>query len=233
MTLPVNNFLHEVKRLCHENGALFIIDEIITGFRWHIQGAQKVHNIVPDLSTFGKGMGNGFSIAALAGKREIMDLGGLNHDREKVFLLSTTYGAETSSLAAAIEVMKIYQEQNVVEHLYRAGNKLIEGINQAIAEHQLEDYFAVAGKPCNLIYVTKDQQQERSQPFRTLFLQEIIKRGIIAPSLVVSFSHTDSDLQQTIDAIAEALGVYRQALETGVEEYLVGRSVKPVFRKFN
>ena len=233
MTLPQDNFLHEVKRLCHENGALFILDEIITGFRWSLQGAQKIHNIVPDLSTFGKGMGNGFAIAALAGKREIMDLGGLNHDREKVFLLSTTYGAETASLAAAMAVMKIYQEQNVVEHLYRQGGKLIKGINEAIAFHQLEGYFAVAGKACNLIYVTKDEQQQRSQPFRTLFLQEIIKRGIIAPSLVVSFSHSDRDIQYTVDAISEALGIYRQALETGVEKYLVGRSVKPVFRKYN
>ncbi len=233
MTPPVNNFLHEAKRICHENGALFILDEIITGFRWHLQGAQKLHNIVPDLSTFGKAMGNGFSIAALAGKREIMELGGLHHDRERVFLLSTTFGAETHSLAAAMAVMRIYQEENVVEHLYRQGEKLIKGINQAIASHQLEGYFGVAGKPCNLIYLTKDQQKERSQPFRTLFLQEIIKRGIIAPSLVVSFSHTDRDIQKTIEAIAEALGVYRLALEEGVDKYLVGRAVKPVFRKLN
>jgi glutamate-1-semialdehyde 2,1-aminomutase len=233
MTPPAENFLHKVKRICHENGALFILDEIITGFRWHLNGAQKIHNIVPDLSTFGKAMGNGFAIAALAGKREIMELGGLFHDRERVFLLSTTFGAETHSLAAAIEVMKIYEQENVVEHLYRQGEKLITGINQAIASHQLEDYFGVAGKPCNLIYFTKDRHGERSQPFRTLFLQEIIKRGIIAPSLVVSFSHTDKDIQQTVEAIAEALGVYRRALEEGVEKYLVGRSVQPVFRKFN
>ncbi len=233
MTPPVNNFLHEAKRICHENGALFILDEIITGFRWHLQGAQKLHNIVPDLSTFGKAMGNGFSIAALAGKREIMELGGLDHDRERVFLLSTTFGAETHSLAAAMAVMRIYETENVVEHLYRQGQKLIKGINQAIATHQLEGYFGVAGKPCNLIYLTKDQQKERSQAFRTLFLQEIIKRGIIAPSLVVSFSHRDEDIQQTVEVIAEALGVYRRALEEGVEKYLVGRAVKPVFRKLN
>ena len=230
---PTHNFLHEAKRICHENGALFILDEIITGFRWDLGGAQKVHQIVPDLSTFGKGMGNGFSIAALAGKREIMELGGIQHDRERVFLLSTTFGAETHSLAAAMEVMRIYQEENVVEYLDRQGKKLIEGINQAIATRQLEEYFSVAGKPCNLIYVTKDGDKERSQAFRTLFLQEIIKRGIIAPSLVVSFSHRDEDIQRTIEAIAEALDVYHQALEEGVEKYLVGRTVQPVFRKFN
>ena len=230
---PAHNFLHEAKRICHENGALFILDEIITGFRWDLGGAQKVHQIVPDLSTFGKAMGNGFSIAALAGKREIMELGGIQHDRERVFLLSTTFGAETHSLAAAMEVIRIYQEENVVEYLDRQGKKLIEGIEEAIAARQLEGYFGIAGKPCNLIYVTKDRDKQRSQAFRTLFLQEIIKRGIIAPSLVVSFSHRDEDIQQTVEAIAEALDVYRQALEEGVEKYLVGRTVQPVFRKFN
>jgi glutamate-1-semialdehyde 2,1-aminomutase len=230
---PVDNFLHEVQRLCHEHGALFILDEIITGFRWHLGGAQKVHGIVPDLSTFGKALGNGFSIAALVGKREIMELGGLQHDRERVFLLSTTFGAESHSLAAALEVMRIYEQENVVEHLYRQGDKLRRGIDRAIAENQLEGYFEVIGKPCNLIYATLDANKERSQAFRTLFLQEIIKRGIIAPSLVVSFSHRDEDIQQTVEAIAEALTVYCRALEEGVEKYLIGRSVQPVFRKFN
>jgi glutamate-1-semialdehyde 2,1-aminomutase len=230
---PANNFLHEVKELCHENGALFMLDEIITGFRWHIGGAQKVHGIVPDLCSFGKAMGNGFSIAALAGKREIMELGGLDHDRERVFLLSTTFGAETHSLAAALETMRIYEREPVIEHLYRQGERLIRGLNQAIADHELEGYFGLTGKPCNLVYFTCDANKERSQPFRTLFLQEIIKRGVIAPSLVVSHSHSDEDIDRTIDAINDALGVYRMALEDGVEKYLVGRSVKPVFRKFN
>ncbi|MGD1918573.1 MAG: glutamate-1-semialdehyde 2,1-aminomutase [Pleurocapsa sp.] len=233
MELPKDNFLQEVKRLCHENGALFILDEIITGFRWHLNGAQKLHNVVPDLSTFCKAIGNGFSVAALTGKREIMELGGLNHDRERVFLLSTTFGAETSCLAAAMEVMNIYKTENVIEHLYRQGGKLIQGINQAVATHNLEGYFGVAGKACNLIYFTRDENKQPSQPFRTLFLQEIIKRGIIAPSLVVSFSHTDRDIQHTINAIGEALAVYRRALDEGVEKYLVGRAVKPVFRRYN
>jgi glutamate-1-semialdehyde 2,1-aminomutase len=230
---PKEQFLHQVKQLCHANGALFILDEIITGFRWDAGGAQKVHNIAPDLSTFGKAMGNGFSIAALAGKREIMELGGLHHDRERVFLLSTTFGAEGHSLAATMEVMRIYQQEGVVNHLFQQGERLICGINQAISAQNLEGYFGVLGKPCNLIYFTCDQNQERSQAFRTLFLQETLRRGVIMPSLVVSYSHTNADIDWTIDAIAEALVIYRKALENGVEKYLVGRSVKPVFRKFN
>src|SRR5699024_2036789 len=96
--VPEDNFLHKVKEICHKNGALFILDEIITGFRGDLNGAQHFYNIEADLSTFGKAMGNGFPISALIGKREIMEAGGGNHSRERVFLLSQTFGAETGSL---------------------------------------------------------------------------------------------------------------------------------------
>jgi glutamate-1-semialdehyde 2,1-aminomutase len=230
---PKEDFLQQVKELCHANGTLLIFDEIITGFRWHMGGAQKYHGIIPDLSTFGKAMGNGFSIAALCGKREIMELGGLQHDREKVFLLSTTFGAETHSLAATLATMKIYKTEPVIEHLYRQGDRLTKGINQSVQEHHLEENFGVLGKPCNLLYFTRDQNGQPSQPLRTLFLQEIIRRGVIAPSLVVSYSHTDEDIDHTLDAINEALYVYRKALDEGYETYLVGSSIKPAVRKYN
>lgn len=231
--LPINNFLHETLRLCHENGALFILDEIITGFRYHLGGAQKIHGISPDLSTFGKAMGNGFSISALVGKKEIMELGGFNHKRERVFLLSTTYGAETHCLAAALETMKIYEREHVVEYLYRQGERLAKGIKEVVAETKLEGYFGVDGKPCNLIFYTRDQNKKPSQPFRTLFMQELIKCSVIAPSFVVSYSHSDEDIDRTIEATAKALIIYRKALEEGVDKYLIGRSVQPVMRRFS
>ncbi len=230
---PINDFLHKAQELCHANGALFILDEIITGFRYHLGGAQKLHNISPDLSTFGKAMGNGFSISALVGKKEIMELGGIQHDRERVFLLSTTYGAETHCLAAALETMNIFEREHVVEYLFCQGERLAKGIREVVTENQLEGYFGVDGKPCNLIFYTRDQDKKPSQPFRTLFMQEMVKRGIIAPSLVVSYSHSDRDIDRTVEAVAEALIVYRKALEEGVDKYLVGASVKPVMRKFS
>jgi glutamate-1-semialdehyde 2,1-aminomutase len=230
---PGPDFLPAVQALCRKEGAVFILDEMITGFRWHTKGAQKLYGISPDLSTFGKGMGNGFSVSALAGKREIMELGGLQHDRERVFLLSTTHGAENHSLAASIETMRIFGRDNVVEVLYRQGERLRSGINRVIDSLGLAGYFEVLGRPSNLVYATRDQSKQPSQAFRTLFLQETIQRGLLMPSLVVSFSHTDSDIDRTIEAVGESLQVYRQALEDGVENFLVGRPVKPVFRTFN
>jgi glutamate-1-semialdehyde 2,1-aminomutase len=230
---PKSDFLHSVQALCRKEGAVFFLDEMITGFRWDIGGAQKVYGISPDLSTFGKGLGNGFSVSALAGRKELMELGGLHHDKERVFLLSTTHGAENHSLAAAIQTMQIYRGEEVVDYLYAQGEKLRTGINRAIESLGLVGYFEVLGRPSNLIYATRDQSRQLSQAFRTLFLQETIQRGLLMPSLVVSFSHTDVDIDRTIDAVGEALRVYRQALEDGVEKYLFGRPVKPVFRKFS
>jgi glutamate-1-semialdehyde 2,1-aminomutase len=230
---PRDDFLRHLRRLCDENGSLFILDEMITGFRWHISGAQASYDVVPHLSVFGKGMGNGFAIAALAGKREIMRLGGLDHTRERVFLLSTTHGAETHALAAAWETLNVYRRCNVVESLRRQGERLRAGINECIARHRIAGQFEVQGRPCNLIYVTKGTDGQPSQAFRTLFLQELIRRGIIAPSFVVSFSHSDEDIDRTIEVVDQALGVYTRALADSVDKYLLGRPVKPVNRRYN
>jgi glutamate-1-semialdehyde 2,1-aminomutase len=102
-----------------------------------------------------------------------------------------------------------------------------------VEELGLQEYFQVRGRASNLVYWTRDQDKKGSQAFRTLFLQETIKRGLLMPSLVVSFSHSDQDIDRTVEEVGEALYVYRRALEDGVEKYLVGRSVKPVFRKYN
>jgi glutamate-1-semialdehyde 2,1-aminomutase len=230
---PKDGFLQETLRLCHANGALLILDEIITGFRWHLQGAQKMYGIRPDLSTFGKAMGNGFAISALVGRKDVMELGGLQHDKERVFLLSTTFGAESHALAAALATIKVYEEEGVVERLYQQGERLAAGVKQAIEASGVKGYFEVLGKPCNLIFATLDPQGNRSQAYRALFMQEMIRRGIIGPSFVVSYSHTDADIDRTIEAVCESLVIYGRALDEGAEKHLVGRPVKPVFRKFN
>lgn len=232
-TPPADGFLPGLQRLCQENGTILILDEMITGFRWHLGGAQTCYSIRPDLSAFGKALANGFSVSALVGRRDLMERGGLFHDRERVFLLSTTHGAETHSLAAAIATMRIYEQENVIGHLYRQGARLRRGIETTVASLKLERHFAVLGKEPNLVYATRDENGAASQAFRTLFLQETIKRHLLMPSLVVSFSHTDADIDRTIEGISEALYVYKQALDQGIEKYLVGRSVKPVYRKFN
>ncbi|RYE64694.1 MAG: glutamate-1-semialdehyde 2,1-aminomutase [Oxalobacteraceae bacterium] len=231
---PKDYFLHKLKKLCHENGALFILDEMITGFRWHSGGAQQAYGIVPDLSCFGKALGNGFAISALAGKREFMQLGGLEQAMSpRVFLLSTTHGAETHAMAAAIATLQVYRHEPVIEHLTRQGKMLQAQIRQVALGHGLQNHFRVSGHPACLTYSTLDADGHSSQAFRSLFLQETIRRGILAPSLVVSYTHADDDIARTVEAIDGALGIYKCALEHGVDHYLVGRPSNMVFRRFN
>ena len=232
-TAPSDNFLHKLRDLAHRNGALFIIDEMVTGFRWHNGGAQALYDIEPDLATFGKALGNGFPISALTGKREFMDLGGLYHKRERVFLLSTTHGAEAMSLAAAIKIIEIYKNEDVVGALHRRGEQLRNGVMAIVKNLKLDDFFGIDGRGCSLIYGTRDQERKPSQPFRTLFLQQTLRRGLLAPNFIVSYAHSESDIARTIDAVGESLNVYRKALDEGVDKYLDGRSIKPVYRRFN
>lgn len=231
---PQDNFLHEARRIAHENGALFILDEMITGFRWHLRGAQKLYDVEPDLSCFGKALGNGFAISALAGKAEYMQLGGLiQTEHPRVFLLSTTHGAETHAMAAAIATMTIYRDEPVIERLYEQGSKLAAGVNAVIAAHGLQNHVRLFGRPCCLAYGTLDEAGQPSQAFRTLFLQETIRRGVLMPSLVVSYTHSDTDIARTVDAIDGALGIYVRALNDGVGSYLTGRPSQVVYRRFN
>jgi glutamate-1-semialdehyde 2,1-aminomutase len=229
---PAPGYLQGVAQLCREQGAVFVLDEMITGFRWHKSGAQHVYGVTPDLSTFGKALANGFSVSALTGRRDLMERGGLQTAKERVFLLSTTHGAEVHSLAAALATMRFYDTHDVTDALHARGTRLAERITAAARALGLERHFEVRGRACSLLYVTRDAAGQPSQEFRTLFLQETLTRGLIAPSLVVSYSHSDADIDAAADIIGEALETYRVALEKGVHTVLRGRPVKPVMRAF-
>lgn len=231
---PKEGFLQSVKELCHKNDALFILDEMITGFRWHLQGAQTYYGIEPDLCTFGKGMANGFSVSALAGKREFIQIGGIKEEgAERVFLTSTTHGAEMCGMGAFAATIKVYQEHNVINHIWNYGEKLINGMNQISKELGLENYFVASGVPCSPVYATMDKTGQASLAMRTLFSQEMIKNKVLIPFIAQSFSHGEVELEKTLQATRKSLEVYSKALEDGYEKYLVGAIIKPVFRKYN
>ena len=227
-------FLHTVQRLCRSEGALFILDEMITGFRWHLQGAQTYFGVEPDLTTFGKGMANGFSVAALVGRREVMEVGAINREgEERTFLLSTTHGGEMSGLGAFVETVRIYKQQDVCRHLWGYGARLRDGLNSLAGELGITDYFSLDGPAINLNYITRDRDGEVSLPLRTLFSQEMIRRGVLMPWIAVSQAHGDEELALTFSAARGALEVYRRALDEGVQRYLEGPVIKPVFRRYN
>lgn len=231
---PPDGYLQKVKDLAHRNGALFILDEMITGFRWHIKGAQHYYGVEPDLCTFGKAMANGFSLAALGGKREIMKLGSIEFEgQERVFLLSTTHGAEMTALAAFLATVSVMQEAPVIKHIWEYGNKLIQLMNSKAKEVGLEDYFVAGGIPCSPWYLTYDKTKNVSLAMRTLFMQEMLKEKVFIPWVALSYSHKEIELEKTEKALEKALKIYSLALEDGFEKYLQGHVIKPVFRKYN
>lgn len=229
-----NNFLHQIQNLCRREGALFILDEMITGFRWHLQGAQTYFGVKPDISTFGKGMANGFSVAAVVGRRDVMEVGSIDRPgAERTFLMSTTHGGEMCSLGAFVETVRIYKENDVCKHLWAYGEKLRDGMQQVAKECGVDNYFSLDGPAISLAYITRDATGVPSMAFRTLFGQEMIRNGVLMPWIAISLSHTDVELQITLTAAKKALTVYATALKEGVEKYLEGAVVKPVFRKQN
>jgi glutamate-1-semialdehyde 2,1-aminomutase len=232
---PKDGFLTKAAELTRQHGAVFMFDETISGFRFHRGGAQSIYGVTADLSCFGKAMANGFSLSALTGRREIMELGGLRQQkRERVFLLSTTHGAEYPALAAAVETMRIYRDEPVIEHLYAVGEQLRSGFEAVAKDLGLSDYLTIAGRPCNLLYGTRDHDGQPSQAYRTLFLQELIRWGVLAPSFIVSYSHDQTDIDYTIEAVRRAAMVYRQALDArSTDGLLVGQPTKSVYRRFN
>jgi len=157
-----DDFLHRTKELCRQYGGLFILDEIITKFRWDLNGAQHFYDIDADLSTFGKA--------------EIMEAGGIKYNKERVFLLSQSFGTVTSSMAVALETIQIYQEENVVDYMWDIGRKLEQGIKEIVKELKFGGYFTINGYPCAWYSVpmTKTNNTQKSS-VRFLFRKQLSK----------------------------------------------------------
>ncbi|WP_219825598.1 glutamate-1-semialdehyde 2,1-aminomutase [Nonomuraea typhae] len=230
MAEPEPGYLEGVRALCTDHGAVLVFDEMITGFRWSYPGAQELYGVRPDLSCWGKGIGNGFPVSALTGRRELMELGGLRTDRPRVFLLSSTHGAESVSLAALRAVIRAYAENDPVAVMEERGRALADGVNEAARDLGVAPHVEVVGRPSCLIFTTRDPDGRPSQAFRTLFLQELLRRGVLCQSFVVSAAHTPEDIELTVEAARAALIVYGKALEDGVDRFLTGAPVAPALR---
>lgn len=231
---PQPGYLEAVRDLTRRNGAVLIFDEIISGFRWDLKGAQNYFGVTPDMSTFGKAIGNGFSVSALAGRRDIMELGGLHHKKPRVFLLSSTHGGETHELAACIATISELRDKDAIPYMWRIGQQLQDGFNSLAKELGIAPYVSMEGYPCSPYLLTKGSDGQVSMEYRTLFLQEVIARGVLIPYIAISYSHTTADVEQTLDASRHALSLYREALERGdARPFFEGQPVKPVFRAYN
>jgi glutamate-1-semialdehyde aminotransferase len=226
VTPPQHDFLQNVQKAAHGNGAVLIFDEIITGFRLSLGGAQEYFKVTPDLATFGKAMANGMPISALVGKQEIMNV--FNET-----FCSFTFGGECLSLAAAMATIKEIKAKRVIDFIWKQGKKLQDGYNKLAKEHELDKHTECAGYPPSTLAKFVGNSANESLLMKSLVQQELLKRGILwAAYHAISYSHKDVEIHKTLEAFDDALKLLSKASQKGnFEKFLEGKPVKPVFRE--
>jgi len=233
--LPASpDLIREVEKIARSNGAVFIVDEMVTGFRAGLPGAYVGLGLTPDLVTWGKAVGNGFSFCALTGRAEIMELGGIRQtEKPRVFLLSSTHGGEAHTLAAALAVIREYREKDVIGRHCDLVARVAAGMRAHAVAHGLAEAIEIHASPWRVVLVFKDGENKISAPLRTLMLQEMIGRGVLFQGVFLPcFTHGDADIDYVLQAFDQACEVYQHALSHGTEGLLVGPAARPVFRKF-
>jgi glutamate-1-semialdehyde 2,1-aminomutase len=222
---PHEGYLEGVKALAHAHGALLIFDETITGFRYANGGAQEAFGVTPDLSTFGKGIANGYPLAAVAGRADVMRL------MEEVFF-SFTMGGEALSLAAACATMDKLLREPVVKTLASRGQRMLDATAKLIAANDLGAVLETAGHPSWGFVLMKDAGGYTSFDIKTLFMQEMQARGVLSLGTHnLNYAHLDADIDQVLGVYAEVFPILADAVHNrAMQQYLRCEPLKPLFK---
>ncbi len=224
---PKNNFLEELKILTRKNRALLIFDEVVSGFRLALGGAQEKYGVIPDLTSIGKGMGNGVSISAVTGRADIMKL-----IDEHVFI-STTFGGETLAIAGALATIRQLEKDGAIEYTIELGNVWLRELERMIKEKGLDDIAEIYGVSPHCGIIFKDHDNIRSTEFMTVYQQALIENNILSIG-VNNFcqAHTEEDTDQLIKAADTALEAVRKAREAGDASGAIrGKEIRPIFNR--
>jgi glutamate-1-semialdehyde 2,1-aminomutase len=224
-TDPLPGFLAGVAELTHRNGAVFIFDEVITGFRFANGGAQELFGVTPDLVCLGKGIANGYPLSAVAGRADIMAL------MEEVFF-SFTMGGEALSLAAASAALAKLEREPVVETLRRTGQTILDGTRERIARHGIGGFARASGHPSWTFLQFADGPGCSQWEIKTLFMQEVLARGVLSLGTHnVTYAHSNEDVAQLMRVYDEVFPILCEAVEEGaMNQYLRCRPLEPLFR---
>ena len=220
LTAPKKGFLKGVRKLCDKYKTLLIFDEVVSGFRWSLGGAQEYFGVTPDLCCLGKALANGMPLSAIAGKKEYMQE--LNHA-----FFSMTFGGECLSLSAAIETIKELKKKDY-NYLWDLGNLLDEGIKKSAKKYGLKINFAGSAPRHNLSF---DSKHKDPSGMKALFYQEMVKQGILFPNVIyIQFSHTKKDIIKTIKAADNAFKYVKDNIDN-IDNVLEGKKSIEIFRK--
>jgi glutamate-1-semialdehyde-2,1-aminomutase len=222
---PLPGYLEGVKALCRQNGALLVFDEVVTGFRLALGGAQEYYRVSPDLACFGKGMANGYPLSAIVGQADIMRL------FNEVFF-SFTHGGEALSLAACLATLQEIEQKDVIAHFWRIGTRLKDATNHLTNKLGIAAQIACIGLPPWTGLHFSDAVGKGSMLLRSLFQQEALKRGLLTHgNHMLSFSHDDTIIDQTLVHYEAIFGVLAQAIKNGdVARRLEGPPMETIIR---
>ncbi len=215
--LPQPGFLAGVKELAHQHGALFILDEMRSGFHLALGGAQEYYGVIPDLATFSKAISNGYAISVLAGRRDVMEV------LSQTYVSSTFYTNSIAMAAAVATINKLRREQ-VIPHLWRIGQGMLDGLNSLACEVGVE--AEAIGLPPMPFLVFTYADPEIRETARYVFYQETTRRGILLhPNhhWFVCAAHTEQDLAYTLQVSEDALRLVKKELARGYRAPTVNR----------
>jgi len=199
---PKDNFLQKIRKLADTKSIVLIYDEIITGFRWAMGGAQEKYGIVPDLAAFGKSMANGMPIAVLVGKKELMT-------PLKDNLITSTFASEALSIAASIETIKIIEEENIIQRLYDISDKLRAGISEISQRQNFEIGVMDPTPAVKFEFLIDDAEKKKKMTLE--FIKQCAANGILVRqdgtgvSLCVMAALLDLDIDYTLYTFDEVI----------------------------
>ena len=222
---PKDDFLQKVQEIAHKNGALLVFDEVVTGFRFSIGGAQEFFKVTPDIACLGKAMGNGMPVSAIVGRKEIMKI------FDEIFF-SFTFAGETISIVSAISTIKYMIENKVIDYIWCQGKRFKEGIEGFIKEKELEDILSLDGYPVRTVLNFRGDEKGCLK-MKTLFQQECAKRGFLfTAGHNISLPHNDDIIKKTLLVYDEVMDILKYSLQYNMlDEMIEGRLLEPVFRR--
>lgn len=227
---PEDGFLEDLRELADEHGALLIFDEVFTGFRFALGGAQELFGVTPDLACFAKAMANGYPISAIAGRRDVMQT-----LEEPGVTFSMTYAGEAASLAATKATLEHLRsnEDEVYGRIFTVGDAIREGFNDLAADHGIDHRTSAFGIAPRVVTRFTDAEGDHDTHAKSLFLQEAHKRGVfLSGSHIPSAAHTDEDIRHTLEVYDRVLKILAEAIENDdIEERLEGKPVGTSIRE--
>jgi glutamate-1-semialdehyde aminotransferase len=220
---PAEGYLAAAIQSTRGHGAVFVLDEIVTGFRYARGGAQELYGITPDLACFGKGMANGYPLAAVVGSEAAMSA------FEDIFF-SMTYSGETVSLAAALATLRVLDSEPVLEHIWARGQQLRDGLVELAG--QVSFGMRLLGNPPRSAVEFDGGPGASATELRALFLQECHRQGVLfGVPMFPTYSHSEADVARTLEVVAAALEEMEDAYGSGdVAGRLDGAPPGAVFR---